>query len=735
MRTRAAVPALALTLLLHASTLLVAQAPQKPDTSRAVPDSAKKVAKLAPIAVTATRAERQVFRTPTPLLVTDAQTVREESPNGVQDLFRNLPGVDVVGVGPNQGRLQIRGQRGQRILLLENGTRLNNSRRQQDFGELPALTDVNGVSRVEIIRGPASVLYGTDAIGGVVNQITRRTPSAGTQGVNGWAEYRFGSADNQSLVNGRLESRTGKFSWSLGGGWRDAADYTAPAGSYGNLTLADPTRVYDTGVNDWNLNGEMGWDIAAHRSLSLRVSHYDAADAGFGYVDSRLLGDPSGTLVRILYPSQQVTRTTLDYAANQLSWGIADRFTMTAWGSWNKRTLDFNVVSPFGAPFPPDANVNVFTSNYTDIASYGARLEAAKILGGRHSLTYGFDFFLDTSDNTDSSNTTLNFGGGAPPIIRAKTTPQVPNAQYASGGLFVQTDLALFSRFTLGLGARGQFINSRTRTTPGLDTLTLTSATDNAVVGSVSGNYEVTRHLNLVAIAGRAFRAPNLVEKYFQGATPEGNGYQLPNPSLAPEQSLNFDIGFKYRRDRAYVEVFYFNHTISDAIRIAPTGDSVGVFPAYQNVNVDKIRDYGLESLAEVQLGRGFSALAHYTWLKSKDALNANNPVGDSYSSKVGGELAWRAPNGRFFAAYELRHQGERKEINLADSPIGPVLPAFTTHNARAGMRLPALVGTAASVTVQALNLGNTLYSEAANTSFFRPEPGRRIIASVRFDF
>jgi outer membrane receptor protein involved in Fe transport len=394
MRTRATVPALALTLLLHASALLAAQAPQQRDSSKAVPDSAKKVAKLAPIAVTATRAERQVFRTPTPLLVTDAQTVREESPNGVQDLFRNLPGVDVVGVGPNQGRLQIRGQRGQRILLLENGTRLNNSRRQQDFGELPALTDVNGVSRVEIIRGPASVLYGTDAIGGVVNQITRRTPSAGIQGVNGWAEYRFGSADNQSLVNGRLESRSGKFSWSLGGGWREAADYTAPAGSYGNLTLADPARVYDTGVTDWNLNGEVGWDIAAHRSLSLRVSRYDAADAGFGYVDSKLLGDPSGTLVRILYPSQQVTRTTLDYTANQLSWGLADRFTLTAWGSWNKRTLDFNVVSPFGAPFPPDANVNVFTSNYTDIASYGARLEAAKILGGRHSMTYGFDFFL-----------------------------------------------------------------------------------------------------------------------------------------------------------------------------------------------------------------------------------------------------------------------------------------------------------------------------------------------------
>ena len=93
-------------------------------------------------------------------------------PDGVADLFRNLPGVDVTGVGPNQTRLIVRGQQGQRILLAEDGIRLNNSRRQQDFGELPAFTDINSTSRVEVIRGPASVLYGTDAIGGVVNQLT-----------------------------------------------------------------------------------------------------------------------------------------------------------------------------------------------------------------------------------------------------------------------------------------------------------------------------------------------------------------------------------------------------------------------------------------------------------------------------------------------------------------------------------------------------------------------------------
>jgi hemoglobin/transferrin/lactoferrin receptor protein len=710
---------------------LASQQSSASDTASIAPDSTLPISKLATISVTATRTERSVFQTPSPLLVLNRQAIREEAPNGIQDLFRNLPGVDVVGVGPNQGRLQIRGQRGQRILLLENGTRVNNSRRQQDFGELPAVTDLNAVERVEVVRGPGSVLYGTDAIGGVVNQITRRPPR--TSQVGGWLEYRYGSADQQNMLNGRLESRTGKLGWSLAGGWRQAKEYSAPAGSYGKLTLAEDSKVHDSGVTDWNISGDLSLELTPGQSLSLRVSRYDATDAGFGYVDSKLLGDPSGSLVRILYPAQNVTRATLGYQANQLGWGLADRAEITTWGNWNQRRLDFNVVAPFGPPFPPTAGVDVATFNYTDIATYGTRVEAAKVVAGRHTLTYGLDAFTDISDNTDSSRTILNFGG--PPIVRTSTTPQVPNAQATSGGLFAQAELVVSSRFTVALGARGQFITTRTRTTPGLDTLTLSSGTDGAVVGSVGGTFAATPHLNLVATVGRAFRAPNLVEKYFQGATPEGNGFQVPNSTLQPEQSLNVDLGVKFRRDRVYLEAFYYHNTISDAIRIAPTGDSVGRSPSFQNVNVDRIRDQGIETLAEVRLGRGLAVLGHYTWNSAKDAVDADNPVGDGYASKLGGELAWRSPSGRFFAAYEVRHQGERKEVNLADSPVGPVLPAFTTMNARAGLRLPALAGTAGSVTVQALNLGNVLYSEAGNTSFFRPEPGRRVVASFRFEF
>ena len=732
-----AVITVALLVLSFSTSPLRAQQQPKTDTVRTVPDSAKKIAKLAPIAVTATGSLQQVFRTANPVLVVDSLVVRLEAPNGVGDLFRNLPGVDVTGVGPNQTRLMIRGQRGERILLAEDGVRLNNSRRQQDFGELPAMTDINNLNRVEVVRGPASVLYGTDAIGGVVNQITTQAPGWGTpDGVHGQLAYRYGSADGQNLGHGRLAGRFGKLGLALTAGFRDANAYDAPAGTFGNLTLVSKTKVNDTGVTDRTLGLDAAYSISEHQTLSAKVANYHAEDAGFGYVTPTDLNDPSGVLIRLLYPQQNVTRATLNYRATALRSVLADRLGFTVYTTQNGRQFDQHINIPFGAPLPPTAGLDVQSHNVTDIGTYGFRLEAAKIMAGKHTLTYGADYFLDHSNNSDTSTTTTTVFG--PPKVRGNATPTIPNANLWSGGLFVQAEVQLASKLALGLGARGQTIQSETRSTPNLPASRAGIKLSNgALVGAASLNWSVLPGLNLVGTVGRAFRAPNLVERYFQGVTAEGNGFLVANPDLLPETSLNFDIGAKFRKGRVYAEAIYFSNTISDGIRITALQDSVvGPFPVYQNQNVDKVRDQGLEVLAEAALGRGFSLLGHYTDLSSKNVANPNFSAGDSYGSKIGGEVMWREPrSNRFFMGYEIRHNGERKDIQLGGSPIGDKLPSFTVHNLRGGARIGTLGSTTASVMVSVLNLGNTLYSEASNTSFFRPEARRSAIASLRFDF
>ncbi len=287
--------------------------------------------------------------------------MRNELPNGVGDLFRNLPGVDVTGVGASQVRLMIRGQRGQRILLAEDGMRLNNARRQQDFGELPAITDINALQRVEVLRGPASVLYGTDAIGGVVNQRTLGVPALG---------------------------RDGAFGFAVSTTQRSAGSYVAPAGTFGDLTLASPAVVRDAGVRDANYAVQLAYDLSRHQRVGVRLSRYDASDAGFGYVDGRDYGDSSGVKVRLLYPDQRVERAALSWSHTALASRFADRVTVTSAVSQNDRVFRQEI----DIPFTPTAGMTIRSQNLTDIHGLGLRAEATKVLAAGHVLTYGVDW-------------------------------------------------------------------------------------------------------------------------------------------------------------------------------------------------------------------------------------------------------------------------------------------------------------------------------------------------------
>lgn len=714
-----------LSLLVAASSTPAAQERQDTTTVR---DTVPAPVLLSPIAVTATRTPKEVFETAAPVSVIDAIAIREKSPNSAADLLRNLPGLDVNGVGANQTRPTIRGQRGQRILLLEDGLRLNNARRQQDFGEIPAIVDVRDLRRVEIVRGPSSVLYGTDAIGGVINLITNEPPSLDSgDGFGGRLSYQFREEGTQHRPSGTVWGRSGRLGFHLTGSYRDTKPYEAPAGSFGNITLDRDVRVQDTGVRDQNYAARLDFDLSASQKLFAKAEVYRADDAGFGFVKGEDLGEPDAPFIQILYPDQSVERYTLGYRGKGLEAPIADRFDFTGYYLNNERNFDLNVFIPFGPGTPPGAGVDVQSRNFTDLETFGFRAEAAKLVGARTVITYGADFFHDDSNNKDESVTTvLGFG---PPSPAVSTVPRVPNAVYQSTGVFAQADVTLVDRVSVIVGARYQDVRAETRDTPGVTDPTAKN-TDRTLVGAANLLVKLTSDLNLVAAVGRGFRAPNLVELFFSGPTPEGSGFQARNPNLQAETSVNVDLGLKFRLSRVALEGYVFRNTIRDGIRIAPTGAMAGPFPVFQDVNVDRLRFQGIELLGEVEPVDGLSLSANYSRLDSQDVLNPNNPIGDSFSEKIGGEVGYRDPGGRFWATYGIRHNSEQRDIQIVNSPVGTTLPAFTVHNVRGGVRLFTRGGITNSLSVSVENLTNELYAEFSNASFFRPEPKRTLLLS-----
>jgi hemoglobin/transferrin/lactoferrin receptor protein len=714
------------------AVMLIQEAPQeKPDSTTA--DSIPTFI-LNPINVTATRSLKQLFFTAAPVSVVGADQIKAERPNNVAEMIRRLPGVDISGVGANQQRPSIRGQKGQRILLLEDGLRMNNSRRQADFGELPAIVDVNQLDRIEVVRGPASVLYGSDAIGGVVNMITSESPSvAGGDVFGGSANFSYRTAGEQVWPAVNLFGRQGKVGYRASAAVRNTEDYQAASGTFGDITLDEDVNVFGSGVEDQNFSLLVDVAVGDEKTVYAKFDYYNAENAGFGFVANEDLGLDGGVAIDIQYPDQTVTKFKAGYRALGLDLPFADRVDASLFFMDNERDFIFDVNIPFGGP---GTGVFVNQQNFTDLETFGLRLETAKLLGGKHVLTYGLDYYHDDSKNADFSETLIIPFPGAPVDSMIDDTPTVPFATYDKIGAFAQADLELSDRAALIVGARWQNFSAEPQATPGLDAIP-GNASENTVVVAANGLVEIAPSLNLVGTVGRGFRAPNLVELFFNGAAPEGSGFQLANPDLDPETSWNVDAGFKYRRSNVAFEAFYFRTWLEDGIRTSATGDMVGPFPAFQNINVDKLTLQGIELLAEVQPISALTVGATYTWLEGEDEENdQNNPVFGTFSSRITGDVTYRQPSGDWWVQYQIRHNGDQKDADLVvASPIGDVLPSFTVMHARAGLKLFTHGRTSHSIVVGVENLADQLYAEFSNATFFRPAPKRTLLVSWATSF
>jgi len=729
---------------------------EKPDSARADTIPLKPIL-LDPINVTATRNPQGTFETAAPVSVVDTMAIKEQRPNNAADIIRDLPGVDINGIGANQQRPTIRGLRGQRILLLEDGLRLNNARRSNDFGEIPAIVDVSKVERVEVVRGPASVLYGSDALGGVVNMMANEAPPYVAGDVyRGSLNLSWRDQGEQIWPSGEIFGRSGHFGYGLSASYRNTKDYRAPSGSFGDVSFDDDVNVNNSGVEDQSYGVYLDYAFDERQKIMVKGDFYRANDAGFGYLSLTdlppLEGETPSNII-LQYPDQKVDRFSLAYRGTDLNTPIFDRVQVSASYMDNERTFtqDIQVINPFG----PSTGIRIENENYTDLEGFGVRGEASKLLFDRHLLTYGADYYHDDSFNQDFSRSTFAFGPPEvmPPMVSEDSTNNVPNSVYERGGVFAQVDLQLGSRVGLIVGGRYQTDKATPKPTQNYDRPLPASSTNDQFVGAANLLVEVLPSLHAVGNIGTGFRSPNIVELFFNGETPEGGGFQIANPGLVPETSVNFDLGFKYRRSNIAFEGFYFQSDIEDWIGRSLVGDTIvngRPVSVYQQVNVAKTRVKGVELAAQWQPVAGFTIGATYTWIDGDDLTltggeedaDGPNPFADSYSNRFTAELAYRQPKGRFWGAFQFRHNGEQKNGEVVpggtqvDNGCGTeeipncTVPAFTVMHLRAGVRLFDYGMTSNNLMIGVENLTNELYAEFSNAGFFRPNPRRTFVIS-----
>jgi iron complex outermembrane receptor protein len=206
---------------------------------------------------------------PTSVLGGDA-LVRARS-GTLGDTLSGLPGVSATGFGPQSSRPVIRGLDGDRIRLLDNGGAAVDAS-SLSFDHAAAI-DPLVIERLEVLRGPAALLYGGNATGGVVNAIDNRVPRAALTGLGGRAELRFGGAARERAGAAVLEGGAGGLNWHADVAARDSDDlrvprFTAPDGDRRKRVVnsAGDSRAGAVGASWADANGYVGAAIDTYRN-------------------------------------------------------------------------------------------------------------------------------------------------------------------------------------------------------------------------------------------------------------------------------------------------------------------------------------------------------------------------------------------------------------------------------------------------------------------------------------
>jgi len=337
------------------------------------------------IVVTPGRQEQASGDAPAPITVFDRETIEKIQPEKIADLFKAVPGVEIEGEGPFRGIPIIRGLSSNRVLILVDGQRLNNSRESTTFaGIQPALVNLAEVERIEVLRGPASVQYGSDAIGGVINIITRQ-PNLGEQGfkISGDVAYEYGTTSNSQLGRASVTGIGSGFSFYAGATYEKAEDYTAADGASEDPRYVGPGRnwvredntVPNSGMEQSTFNGGFKFLTGQQGVLRIDAEVVRTKDVGFPGFSLESSG------IEFTFPNFDRDKIGVAWNSGPM-WGLSDLSLSTYYQGVNKEsasTFDF-----------PGFFSDSFTQSEIDSIGFNAQGIADV---GQHRLTFGLDFY------------------------------------------------------------------------------------------------------------------------------------------------------------------------------------------------------------------------------------------------------------------------------------------------------------------------------------------------------
>ncbi|NQU51884.1 MAG: TonB-dependent receptor [Bacteroidetes bacterium] len=581
------------------------------------------------IVVTASKNNLVSHKLPEAVSVLTEEELIFNAPRSMAEALVGVPGVWMQKTNHGGGSPFLRGLTGNQTLLLVDGIRLNNAAFRYGPNQYFNTIDVFSVNQVEIIRGKGSVLYGSDALGGVINVITQ-SPEFFTKKarLKGRGRLKLLNKGMEQSGAGELEYQSQKFAISGNVNYKNFGDLYAG----GNLGFERPSGYNETGTNlktKLRLTDKFLITSALNYLIQNKIPRYDQI-AQRGY--ETYLFDPQ---IHSLFYARA------EYFGNHPVFKKI-RFTLSNQLSNETRKTQKQESA-------------IFKTENDVVKNYGFVLDNFSEFSESWTAVSGLEFYSDLIHSTKIETNIET----REKIKKRGLYPN--NSKMKNFAVFSQHSLK-FEKINLQLGGRFN-ANQINSVDEGFGEIKLKPQ---SLVGNFAFQYLPNKSDNFILSANTAFRTPNINDISTFGLF--DYGIEIPSENLSPEKTLSFEAGYKKLTDRFTLSMFAFNTRLKDQIVRVKSEYNGDVFyegePVYTKQNLAKSNIFGIEAESGIKLNSQFSLINSITWLQGKNLKN-DEPM--RRIPPLNGKLALRYSKSRLFGETEFLFATKQDRLSNGD--------------------------------------------------------------------
>ena len=591
--------------LLAMAVLATASGAVRASPSAFVPSGA-----LEEVVVTASRTRQRILESPASLSVISEQELARATAPSLAELMRDLPGIQVTDSGqPGQGRIRIRGEESRRTAILVN------SQEVTDHYEVGTPLSLNPamVERIEVMRGSGSVLYGSQALSGVVNLITKK---GGTKPLQASVEGGYDSATDGYNSFASFYGNVDGFEYRVAGAKSDHEDRSTPAGSMDN-----------TGFNNDSVYVYAGRDLGAQR-LEYTYENYESSSGA--YVEEEVRTTYPLTDFYVESPRRDRDKHGLFYA-----WDIDSNWLQSVSANAFQQQNDRHFYT-----YTETVWYSRDINNYSTLDTDGALLQLDLQPLGGHRLIAGLQYLNDDVDQIRHVDTV----SWTPSIAPTGVEVISDRAGIETWAWFAQDQWEINDHLSLTAGLRQYYVDGKLDST---DRASLTPGeldSDQKAIGALGLVWAASDEVFLRANVSQGYVYPSLTQ-LATGAY-AGSNFVNPDASLNPETSVNYDLGVRLQRTELTLDGTVFYTESDDYIHhlpCTPEDNCPGRRDRlYQNVGESNA--HGVELFAAYGgVTEGMEPYASLTWMKRKieyEEFSTWNTAVPDLSGRIG--LRWQ---------------------------------------------------------------------------------------------